>query len=1006
MLSWSRGDAKGEIDSPFAVAYVSIEQAPRGLVTVHGLSGTQTRTWVLGSDTWGIQTRPNILGTYLSTYQEGMQLAAGNKPVEAGERLKSAAALVKNDGIVWLASWFLSRAGRVLFHSQQWQSSDEAFEQAIQLSENAGPMVRAELFRQWASSFEYRGELAQAEKYYYASLLESEKLGLESMEVVNSLLLLGAVELERDDPDQAAIHLTRGLATAKRLGPSSFQLASILEDFGILFEYRGDLEKAEEYYLKALPIEEQFFRDSRQLANTLTNLGTLTHQRGDLTRAETYHRRALSIAEKIEENGPQLADILSNLGECVLEQGNAARAEEYQERALAMREQAAPGTLAIALNLGSLGKIARIRHDFAQAEEYYAQAMAAAVKVEAPEPEVARLLTGEADVLRDRGEYRKSAEFYRRALAIVERSNPGSIDHAEILAELAGTLRHQGQLNAAGELYPKALAALESRAFHLGGVEEDRSRYRAWYVRYYQGYMDLLLKQGRQEQAFELLEGSRARTLLEMLSQAHINIRQGANAPTFERERELRRSLQAKTEARIRLVTSQHSEEQVSRLDHDIEDLLMQERDINAQLRRRNPGYAALTEPRQLSTVEIQKLLDENTLLLEYSLGEDHSSLWSVTNNSLVVYDLPPKTEIEAAARKVYDLLTFKRLKKLHPTELDRTKVDKAYQRAALQLSQIVLRPVAQLLGTKRLLIVSDGALHYIPFSALPIPGRSADSTPLVVEHEIVNLPSASVLAEIRRQRSGRPKLPGMVAVLADPVFDANDTRVGTRFPGAPTVNTPAIRTRDLTRAATDMGLSRNGRVYLDRLLYSRKEADAVMAVVPQGKGFQALDFDASRSTAMSGLLSKYRIVHFATHGLLNSKHPELSGLVLSLVNKQGKRQDGFLKLQDIYDLKLPADLVVLSGCETGLGEQINGEGLIGLTRGFMYAGASRVVASLWSVSDSATADLMAQFYTSMQRDRMRPAAALRAAQIHMWAQPQWRSPYYWAGFQIQGEWR
>ena len=177
------------------------------------------------------------------------------------------------------------------------------------------------------------------------------------------------------------------------------------------------------------------------------------------------------------------------------------------------------------------------------------------------------------------------------------------------------------------------------------------------------------------------------------------------------------------------------------------------------------------------------------------------------------------------------------------------------------------------------------------------------------------------------------------------------------------------------------------------------------MAVLPVGKGFQALDFEASRSTAMSGILAKYRIIHFATHGLLNNKHPELSGLVLSLVDKQGKTRDGFLKLQDIYDMKLRADLVVLSGCQTGLGEEINGEGLVGLTRGFMYAGASRVVASLWSISDLATATLMAEFYKSMENG-MRPAAALRAAQIQMWKQQQWKSPYYWAAFQIQGEWR
>ena len=167
-----------------------------------------------------------------------------------------------------------------------------------------------------------------------------------------------------------------------------------------------------------------------------------------------------------------------------------------------------------------------------------------------------------------------------------------------------------------------------------------------------------------------------------------------------------------------------------------------------------------------------------------------------------------------------------------------------------------------------------------------------------------------------------------------------------------------------------------------------------------------ALDFDANRSTALSPELSQYRFVHFATHGLINSEHPELSGLVFSLVDPNGKQQDGFLQLKDIYDLNLPADLVVLSACETGLGKEINGEGLIGLTRGFMYAGATRVVASLWNVSDVATAQLMANFYSAMEKEHLPPAAALRSAQISMWKQRRWNSPYFWAAFQIQGDWK
>jgi hypothetical protein len=333
---------------------------------------------------------------------------------------------------------------------------------------------------------------------------------------------------------------------------------------------------------------------------------------------------------------------------------------------------------------------------------------------------------------------------------------------------------------------------------------------------------------------------------------------------------------------------------------------------------------------------------------------------------------------------------------------------------------------------------VSDGALQYIPFAVLPSPEavnapahsgagtreiakaplRKESGTPLIVEHEIVNLPSASVMAELRRERINRREPAGAVAVLADPVFDPGDRRVngskvrkGLRGANRRDMTDPPLPESSwlsdrLTRSASEMGLSRNGTIFLSRLPYTRQEAVSILEVTAKGKGMRALDFQASRETAMSPALGGYRVVHFATHGLLNSEHPELSGLVFSLVDNHGRPQDGFLELQDIYNLNLPVNLVVLSGCETGLGKEIKGEGLIGLTRGFMYAGSSRVVASLWSVSDQATAELMAAFYRAMERDKMAPAAALRAAQIEISKQDMWRSPYYWAGFEIQGEWK
>jgi CHAT domain-containing protein len=327
----------------------------------------------------------------------------------------------------------------------------------------------------------------------------------------------------------------------------------------------------------------------------------------------------------------------------------------------------------------------------------------------------------------------------------------------------------------------------------------------------------------------------------------------------------------------------------------------------------------------------------------------------------------------------------------------------------------MLLAPVAEQLGTRRLVIVADGALHYIPFAALPVPQEAqrqssdprAGPVPLIVRHEIVNLPSASTLSVLRRELKGRAPAPKLVAVLADPVFDINDVRLrrATKEVTGRGESIGSEVSSKLQRSIKETGLA-NGEWPPPRLLGTRREALAILSLAPESKRRQALDFEASRETITGSDIGQYQIVHFATHGLLNSRHSELSGIVLSLVDRQGRARDGFLRLHEIYDLRLGADLVVLSACQTGLGKEIRGEGLVGLTRGFMYAGAPRLVTSLWQVDDKATSELMARFYRGMFVRKLTAASALRAAQIEMWRQKDWQSPYYWAAFALQGEWR
>jgi CHAT domain-containing protein len=313
----------------------------------------------------------------------------------------------------------------------------------------------------------------------------------------------------------------------------------------------------------------------------------------------------------------------------------------------------------------------------------------------------------------------------------------------------------------------------------------------------------------------------------------------------------------------------------------------------------------------------------------------------------------------------------------------------------------MLLGEVASSLGNKRILVVADGALQYLPFAALPDP--DGWQQPLVVNHEVVSLPSASTLAVLRRENLARKPVEKTLAILADPVFSLDDSRFS-RVPDKPAAAVARDAEQPLDRSLTDVGLAGPR---LSRLPGTRREAAGIVSLVPEGDRKQALDFDASRATLMSPDLAQYRIVHLATHGLLNSVHPELSGLVFSLFDRTRTPQDGFLRLNEIYNLKLGADLVVLSACQTGLGKEIRGEGLVGLTRGFMYAGAPRVMASLWKVDDRATAELMKNFYTEMLgKEALRPAAALRAAQIQMRKTKGFEDPYYWAAFTLQGEWR
>ncbi|MET0646296.1 MAG: CHAT domain-containing tetratricopeptide repeat protein [Pyrinomonadaceae bacterium] len=785
--------------------------------------------------------------------------------------------------------------------------------------------------------------------------------------------------------------------------------AATLTNVGIGHAVLGETQQALGYYERALVLRRRI-GDRRGEAHTLTNLGVSYDSLGDRQRALEYYNQALVLCKLIADRRGE-AFALASIGVAYAYLGEKQKALEYMNQSLALRRAAGDRT-GEASTLNNLGGVYYSIGEERKALEYYEPALALRRAIGDRRGE-AYTLTALGAVYYSLGERQKALDYYQQALPLIRAVGDRGWE-ATTLRHLARLERDRGNLSAARELMSSALPLVESIRAKVAS-QELRASFFATVRDHYDLYIDILMHSHQSEpsagyaaQALQVSERARARGLLELLAEAGTDIRQGVDPRLAEQERGLRNRLNARLEYQIRLLSTRHTPEQAAAVAADIATMTTEFEQVQGRIRDASPAYAALTQPQPLSLREIQQeVLDPETVLLEYTLGPERSYLWLVSQSSLLSFTLPKRSEIEAAALALTRLLSEGGT----PEEFDRQ---------AAAVSRLLLAPVAPHIGRKRLVFVADGALQYVPFAALPRPAPTgrATTSPLVATHEIVSLPSASTLVSLRRQVAHRRPAAKILAVFADPVFTRDDIRIkptpqAARASSSPPDTAEAQRAasnaqREYVRAveaARALGLKRAG-IDLNRLPFSRHEATRLLALVPKGEALAALDFKASQATAFSPEVRDYRIIHFATHGYVNSERPVLSGLVLTLVDEHGEPQDGFLSLSEIYNLRLPAELVVLSACQTGLGKLVHGEGLVGLTRGFMYAGAPRVVASLWAVQDRATAEMMGRFYEAMLRRGARPAAALRAAQLSMRREERWSAPHLWAGFILQGEWR
>jgi len=788
--------------------------------------------------------------------------------------------------------------------------------------------------------------------------------------------------------------------------------ARTLSALGRFYSRIGERQKALDFFFQAMQLSQRL-GDPIEEGRTCSGIAYVYNDLGQPRRALEYYDRALSLFRLANYRNAE-AGILNDYAGVHFSLGEYQEALKYLQQSVSIFRSTGNHRMEI-VGLRDIGRVFAAQGDDTEALKAYFRARSFYHSEQGFRGEAITLnLIG--DVYQEQRELQKAHTYYAEALPLFRRAEY-RLGEAATLYNLASIERSRLNFNAARAPIEAALNLVEALRGKVTS-QELRSSYFASVRQHYELYIDVLMKlhqqepaAGLNEAAFDVSEKARARSLVESLNEARADIKQGVEGTLLDRERSLEQQLDAKAQRR-QVLLGEKKKDEADAVSEEIDQLTARYDELLAQIKSQSPRYAALTQPHSLNVKEVQEqLLDDDSILLEYMLGDERSYLWAVTRGDVYSFELPARAQIEKAAGDFHASLIANQPLANETFEERQTRVAQANARItaeAATLSRMVLGPVADKFGSKRILIIPDGALQYIPFQALPVPTAdalltTAEPVPLLLNHEIVYEPSATTLALVLRENRGHRRVAGSVAVFANPVFESDDQRVRSENSVALADARRGDQYKEqLKEVFRDVGLGDGGRI--PPLPASREEADAIISVLPWRSALKAVDFEASRATVDGTNLGRYRVVHFATHGVVDYQHPELSGLVLSLVDQQGRPQDGYLRVHDIYNLKLPVDLVVLSACNTGLGKDVKGEGLIGLTRGFMYAGAGGVVASLWKVDDDATAELMKHFYEAMFTKGLPAAAALRDAQLIMWQQKRWHAPYYWAAFVLQGQ--
>jgi tetratricopeptide (TPR) repeat protein len=800
---------------------------------------------------------------------------------QAIEKLKQALPLWRQVGDKASEATTLNNIGKVYSDLGDKQQALNYYNQSLPLWRQVGDKAgEATILTNIGAVYNNLGEKQQALEYYNQSLPLLQQVR-DQAGVANTFNNIGKVYDSLGDKQQALNYYNQSLPLSRQVRDKA-QEAATLNNIGSVYSDLGDKQQALKYYNQSLPLSRQV-RDKAQEAATLNNIGSVYDNLGDKQQALKYYNQSLPLSRQVG-NKAQEAATLNNIGSVYDNLGDKQQALNYYNQSLPLSWQVGDKAQEAA-TLNNIGKVYSDLGDKQQALNYYNQSLSLSRQA-GDKAGVAGILNNIGSVYDNLGDKQQALNYYNQSLPL-SRQAGDKAQSALTLYNIAYAERDRGNLQQALTQIQAAINIIEDLRTKVDS-QDLRTSYFASQQDVYKLYINVLMQLHKKEPskgynavALHASESSRARGLIELLTEARANIRSYVNPKLLAEEKDL----QLKIEAIGKLLqdSSNKSETATALLKKELSTLLTQQKELQTKIRTNSPKYAALQYPQPLKLPQIQQQLDKDTLLLEYSLGDDRSYLWAVTPNSIDSYELPKREEIEKAATEFRNDLQYN-------TPGDSTAI------GAAKLSKIILTPVADKLGKKRLVIVADGGLQKIPFAALndltpqppslrgkgekdllPSPRRGGVGgevyQPLIVNHEIVNLPSVTTIASHRLDLKGRKSAPLTLAVLADPVFEANDPRITGKLSNiVPDLDLRSqIEQSDLKRGAKNLN-----RLSWGRLNGTRTEANAILKLVPSDNNLQAFDFDANYNWVTNKQLSQYRFLHFATHGFADPINPEL----------------------------------------------------------------------------------------------------------------------------------